>query len=163
MCIASNFRASSCLTDETSIGTINMIRKEKYHATKTATVTIGCCVRQLPYWCSIPIVSANTEINSKANTIAAIQLAFSTYPKECWPQRIQRENCDTTKSRSNRWQTHIIMASSSFENQDTLCLWRIRRSMHAVIHHAEFHSSKLKSVSKVITTTRPWGIASDSG
>ena len=60
------------LTAETSKGRMNTIRKEKYQATKTATVTSQCCFRQLPYWWRRHKVRRKTKIISTVNGAALI-------------------------------------------------------------------------------------------
>lgn len=52
------------LTAETSRGTTNTMRKEKYQAIKTAIVTKTCCFLQLPYWCRRYSVKRKTKITS---------------------------------------------------------------------------------------------------
>ena len=98
------------LTAETSKGRMNTIRKEKYQATKTATVTSQCCFRQLPYWWRRHKVRRKTKIISTVNG-AALILKLLRYKKIDLPVRCcenagrtdRKGWCITEDPQLNRW------------------------------------------------------------
>ena len=111
------------LTAETSKGRMNTIRKEKYQATKTATVTSQCCFRQLPYWWRRHNVRRKTKIISTVNG-AALILNLLRYKKIDLPvrccenaRRTDRKGwCITEDPQLNRW-SKLTLGQSLVTNE----------------------------------------------
>lgn len=112
------------LTAETSKGRMNTIRKEKYQATKTATVTSQCCFRQLPYWWRRHKVRRKTKIISTVNG-AALILKLLRYKKIDLPavrccenaRRTDRKGwCITEDPQLNRW-SKLTLGQSLVTNE----------------------------------------------
>ena len=111
------------LTAETSKGRMNTIRKEKYQATKTATVTSQCCFLQLPYWWRRHKVRRKTKIISTVNG-AALILKLLRYKKIDLPvrccenaRRTDRKGwCITEDPQLNRW-SKLTLGQSLVTNE----------------------------------------------
>ena len=111
------------LTAETSKGRMNTIRKEKYQATKTATVTSQCCFRQLPYWWRRHKVRRKTKIISTVNGAALIlkllQCKKNDLPERCCEnaRRTDRKGwCITEDPQLNRW-SKLTLGQSLVTNE----------------------------------------------
>jgi len=117
------------LTAETSKGRMNTIRKEKYQATKTATVTSQCCFRQLPYWWRRHNVRRKTKIISTVNG-AALILKLLRYKKNDLPVRCcgnarrtdRKDWCITEDPQLNRW-LKLTLGQSLVTNEFSSSSW----------------------------------------
>ena len=102
---------------------MNTIRKEKYQATKTATVTSQCCFRQLPYWWRRHKVRRKTKIISTVNGAALIlkllQCKKNDLPERCCEnaRRTDRKGwCITEDPQLNRW-SKLTLGQSLVTNE----------------------------------------------